>query len=1063
MSEPHHSQKPSTRLQVLEHWQRYCLYCAITVGVLVSLVSIASLGSYFFRDNWLPVVINQSLHLALPDWHVVDLHTEIDHISTHQLRLRRFSIELKPKPSLHHDNTTAASAERIILNARNIALDWSKPSLFPESSTPLLPQPLNYALNNLTIASLEVNSQLSPTNWQQLGLTTISQQQEAAPQKTSTGDHPLPAVATPTMPPPSLTHWLQQQRKQIPLANVHVQQVTWQHNWLAANQSPSTESKNRSQNQVGSADKHTDSSQAASLWQQPWRISGALDAQPEQVSVQLHADYLQQPFSVLLSSDKDAPLWLSASWRGHTTAQISLAPNSSSGSPSNNNDESVYALWWLQHDATGTGISDLWHRHPFLKTLVGKLLPTQPEEASPYELDTLFKQMPQSGHSHWLATLPNPLQHLTRDSSTSANNNASHSPVDIQAPKDDPSSNPTNNAASNAAGDSTNRYTANTDTDTDTDTNNYASTVVKTQQRTDHTLIDLLGFHHIPQPWSLNGTHGQATVSAPNPSTADDSKPEAPAQWQATLSGQLRYQAALTSNRASFTLLPSTKLKGSVTPATQASPWQFAFDLDAANSLTYHLPGTSSFSDILARQAKPTGQHAHVDWLQARTQLSLNKFNWQFQQGDSIALAGQLKATAQLQALPKLTQIQLSTSGEMALKAGRWQQQQLPVTEHSFALDIKQPMDKLEALFKTAEPLNPDTLTQVIANTTATATLHSRSQNDVLSIKQQGQWLPNLHHQWQADVSINNAENLAAMRGVKAWWPALLQLQSGQAKLTISSKGQGSNWPQWQKQVAITADNISGNYNGTPFSGVTTAGKLQGTQQLTTTTPWSINLSHTNLGVEIDNCQSDLNSTIDLPNASMDTTIQPRFTIETLRCELLGGNIAIKDPVVMDSLDFAKTTYRANLMIEGWDLLKVAETLQHDELAITGEVDGHLPLTWSPAGPSINNGQLTARQPGGTIRYQLPSGKQALGSNPQLMLALSLLDNFHYQTLSSRVDLSPDLLLSLGLSIKGKNPAVENGRSTQFNLNIDNELAPVLEYLYLNSKIVDGIEDRFTQ
>lgn len=438
MSETHHSQKPSTRLQVLGYWRRYCLYSAITVVILVSLVSVVSFGAYFFRDKWLPVAINQGLNLVLPDWQVVDLQTDIEHLSTSQLRLRRLAIELMPKNSLQSDNTTAASAERIRLNARNIALDWSEPALFSESSTLTSSKTPNFAANNLTIASLEIKSRLSPTSWQQLWLTATGRQQETISQQPTTGAPSPPTTVASTAPPRSLTRWLQQQRKQIPLANLHIPRMTWQHDWLIAKKSSPTEDNQQDQSQTENADKNEDNSPAASQWQQPWRISGSLQAEPEQVAAQLHADYLEQLFSIVLSSNKHTPLWLSASWRDHTTAQISLASSLNSGNLANSDEESVHALWWLQHHTTSTGISDLWHRHPFLKTLLDKLLSAQPEDTSPYELDTLFKHMPQSGHSHWLATLPNPLQHLARGSSTSAKNSASHTSVDIQTPEDNP-------------------------------------------------------------------------------------------------------------------------------------------------------------------------------------------------------------------------------------------------------------------------------------------------------------------------------------------------------------------------------------------------------------------------------------------------------------------------------------------------------------------------------------------------------------------------------------------------------------------------------------------------
>ncbi|MEM9257420.1 MAG: YdbH domain-containing protein, partial [Pseudomonadota bacterium] len=97
----------------------------------------------------------------------------------------------------------------------------------------------------------------------------------------------------------------------------------------------------------------------------------------------------------------------------------------------------------------------------------------------------------------------------------------------------------------------------------------------------------------------------------------------------------------------------------------------------------------------------------------------------------------------------------------------------------------------------------------------------------------------------------------------------------------------------------------------------------------------------------------------------------------------------------------------------------------------------------------------------GRIKYGADEAAQALASSStDLSLALDLLKDFNYKVLSSDVTLDESGTLSLALSLAGSNPNIYNGRQVNFNINVEQNLGPLLQSLRLSDNLVRGIEDR---
>jgi hypothetical protein len=134
---------------------------------------------------------------------------------------------------------------------------------------------------------------------------------------------------------------------------------------------------------------------------------------------------------------------------------------------------------------------------------------------------------------------------------------------------------------------------------------------------------------------------------------------------------------------------------------------------------------------------------------------------------------------------------------------------------------------------------------------------------------------------------------------------------------------------------------------------------------------------------------------------------------------------------------------------------------QSEDIQAMGLLEGELPMTLTGGRVIITNGYLRALPPGGSIRYIANESSKALAaSSKELALALDLLSDFQYEVLSSEVNLDNKGQLLLGLSLAGKNSSQHESRAINFNINLQQNLDPLLQSLRLSDKLAEQLENR---
>ncbi len=129
----------------------------------------------------------------------------------------------------------------------------------------------------------------------------------------------------------------------------------------------------------------------------------------------------------------------------------------------------------------------------------------------------------------------------------------------------------------------------------------------------------------------------------------------------------------------------------------------------------------------------------------------------------------------------------------------------------------------------------------------------------------------------------------------------------------------------------------------------------------------------------------------------------------------------------------------------------------------TGIINGQLPIEFGGRVVTISDGVLTARPPGGVIRYTGTVPAAAIDSSPQLQFAVDALKNFHYKVLDINVSYAENGKMSLRVRLEGRNPDLRNGRPVNFNLNVTEDVPSLIKSLMLTRDISDGLQQRIEQ
>jgi hypothetical protein len=279
-------------------------------------------------------------------------------------------------------------------------------------------------------------------------------------------------------------------------------------------------------------------------------------------------------------------------------------------------------------------------------------------------------------------------------------------------------------------------------------------------------------------------------------------------------------------------------------------------------------------------------------------------------------------------------------------------------------------------------------------------------------------------------------------------WPYPFDLLSGSIKLTADAAW--SQGKDFSLKSRINLDDAGGQYGELVFSGLSFDHAIEISPDIHSIQPGKINLKQLDSGVTA----SNISITLSLEAA--DTGALPRLAIQGLRGEIFDGSFSADNFV----FDFNRSKNSFKIKTTDIDLAKIVETQQLEDIAVTGRIDGTIPVEINDQGIFIQHGAFINDVRTGTIRYNPAAGTDQLKQNPITGIALDALKDFRYTHLSADVNFTPEGKLTVNLKLKGTSPELDTKRPVHLNINTEQNLLSLLKSLRYAQGVSESIDQK---
>ena len=157
--------------------------------------------------------------------------------------------------------------------------------------------------------------------------------------------------------------------------------------------------------------------------------------------------------------------------------------------------------------------------------------------------------------------------------------------------------------------------------------------------------------------------------------------------------------------------------------------------------------------------------------------------------------------------------------------------------------------------------------------------------------------------------------------------------------------------------------------------------------------------------------------------------------IQDLDLTLAGGHLNTRGKLQTDK----GLSADASIGVSAVDLKELLQLIGVEGLNGTGKLSGSIPIRIKDGNLVINEGKLRALGPG-RLRYGGSALEKQLSARTDTAGTVSkVLSDFHYRTLTMRLDKQAKGLGTIMLRMEGSNPAVYKGHPFAFNIRIESD------------------------
>jgi len=329
--------------------------------------------------------------------------------------------------------------------------------------------------------------------------------------------------------------------------------------------------------------------------------------------------------------------------------------------------------------------------------------------------------------------------------------------------------------------------------------------------------------------------------------------------------------------------------------------------------------------------------------------------------------------------------------------------------------------------------------------------LNGKLSNDSgLSIPQQVQWQApsQLHLDWQVEDIYLLAGN--SLKNTFTDWPELLDINRG--RLAAAGQVRYQN-DALTAQATLNLRELNGLYDRTLFNGLTSqlALNLEG-DNFTLNIP-ALQLTQLNHGMQMGPLSVNAHY-----SASLAAPLAGKLQLNNVTMNFMQGELAVTPQL----LDFTAPEQQLVLTIQQLDLAELLRQHPTTDLSANGKLSGRIPVIIKGNQFSVQQGTLAAEQPGGRLQYRT-AASAAGSSNTGMKLVFDALEDFHFTVLNSELSYSHEGKLLLALQLNGFNPALQQGRAINLNINLEEDLPAMITSLQLTNKLNDTLTKRVQQ
>jgi len=179
---------------------------------------------------------------------------------------------------------------------------------------------------------------------------------------------------------------------------------------------------------------------------------------------------------------------------------------------------------------------------------------------------------------------------------------------------------------------------------------------------------------------------------------------------------------------------------------------------------------------------------------------------------------------------------------------------------------------------------------------------------------------------------------------------------------------------------------------------------------------------------------------------------QLQVVIDNASANVFSGTVSLS-PLLITDFDHIVGQVR----VRNLSLPEVIELYQVPGVKVTGLLKADLPFVAKGRAVSIIDGTIEQQGIGGVIQIKDNATIDQLKlTQPQLLYALELLENLHYDSLHSDVNFKPSGETKLTINIKGRNPSVE--RPIEFNYSHEENILQLFRSLRINDAMYDALD-----